>query len=118
KNLFISCAVLILSLTSCSNDDKEMKDKELVLVTSSNTSGKVTYVDLLEPSAMVKSFTIASLDAEGISYNPDTDAITVASRTNNRLESYSDVKAAAASGAIALTASLSSSNLDFTNARE
>ena len=118
KNLFISCAVLILSLTSCSNDDKGMKDKELVLVTSSNTSGKVTYVDLLEPSAMVKSFTIASLDAEGISYDPDTDAITVASRTNNRLESYSDVKAAAASGAIALTASLSSSNLDFTNARE
>ncbi|MGM8362616.1 hypothetical protein ACSV4D_11945 [Flavobacterium sp. ARAG 55.4] len=118
KNLFISCAVLILSLSSCSNDDKEMKDKELVLVTSSNTSGKVTYVNLEEPSPMVQSFTIASLDAEGISYDPDTDNIIVASRTNNRLESYSDVKTAAASGALALTASVSSSNLDFTNARE
>ncbi|MEN9909136.1 MAG: hypothetical protein RLZZ540_2285 [Bacteroidota bacterium] len=119
KNLFISCAVLALSLSSCSNDDNNsMSNAELTMVTSSNTSGKVTYIDLLKPTAMVSSFTISSLDAEGISYDPSTDNIIVASRTNNRLESYSGVKTAASSGSTSLTLSLSGSNLDFTNARE
>ena len=118
KNLFISCAIIALTLTSCSNDDNSMSNPELAMVTSSNTSGKVTYINLLEPSAMVSSFTISSLDAEGISYDPSADNIIVASRTNNRLESYSGVKTAASSGATSLTLSLSGSNLDFTNARE
>lgn len=118
KNLFISCAIIALTLTSCSNDDNSMSNPELTMVTSSNTSGKVTYVNLLEPSAMVSSFTISSLDAEGISYDPSTDNIIVASRTNNRLESYSGVKTAASSGSTSLTLSLNGSNLDFTNARE
>jgi len=118
KNLFISCAIIALTLTSCSNDDNSMSNPELTMVTSSNTSGKVTYINLLEPSAMVSSFTISSLDAEGISYDPSADNIIVASRTNNRLESYSGVKTAASSGATSLTLSLSGSNLDFTNARE
>lgn len=119
KNLFISCAVLALSLSSCSNDNNDsMSNPELTIVTSSNTSGKVTYIDLLKPSAMVSSFTISSLDAEGISYDSSTDNMIVASRTNNRLESYSGVKSAAASGATSLTLSFSGSNLDFTNARE
>lgn len=118
KNLFISCAIIALTLTSCSNDDNSMINPELTIVTSSNTSGKVTYINLLEPSAMVSSFTISSLDAEGISYDPSADNIIVASRTNNRLESYAGVKTAASSGAISLTLSLSGSNLDFTNARE
>lgn len=118
KNLFISCAIIALTLTSCSNDDNSMSNSELTMVTSSNTSGKVTYINLLEPSAMVSSFTISSLDAEGISYDPTADNIIVASRTNNRLESYSGVKTAASSGSTSLTLSLSGSNLDFTNARE
>lgn len=118
KNLFISCAIIALTLTSCSNDDNSMSNPELTMVTSSNTSGKVTYINLLEPSAMVSSFTISSLDAEGISYDPTADNIIVASRTNNRLESYSGVKTAASSGSTSLTLSLSGSNLDFTNARE
>ncbi|RVT72827.1 hypothetical protein EOD40_15565 [Flavobacterium sufflavum] len=118
KNLFISCAIIALAMTSCSNDDNSMSNPELTMVTSSNTSGKVTYINLLEPSAMVSSFTISSLDAEGISYDPSADNIIVASRTNNRLESYSGVKTAASSGSTSLTLSLSGSNLDFTNARE
>lgn len=109
---------MALSLSSCSNDNDSMKNPELTLVTSSNTSGKVSYVNLLEPSAMVNSFTISSLDAEGISYDPETDNIIVASRTNNRLEAYSGVKAAAVSGATSLTLAFNGSNLDFTNARE
>lgn len=120
KNLFISCAILVLSLSSCSNDndDQSMKDSELALVTSSNTSGKITYTNLLEPNAMISSFTISSMDAEGISYDPETDNVIVASRTNNRLESYSGIKSAAASGATSLSLAFNGSNLDFTNARE
>ncbi|GGA73502.1 hypothetical protein GCM10008015_12670 [Flavobacterium palustre] len=118
KNLFFSCAVVAMAFVSCDNDDAPVSNPELTLVTSSNTSGKVTYVNLLEPNAMVKSFTISSLDAEGVSYNPKTDTLIVASRTNNRLEAYSGVKAAAASGSVSLSLSLNGSNLDFTNARE
>ncbi|KDN56301.1 hypothetical protein [Flavobacterium seoulense] len=120
KKLFISCTVLAMLLSSCSNDDDDnsSSNPELTLVTSSNTSGKVSYVNLLETNAMVKSFTITSLDAEGISYHPETDNIIVASRTNNRLESYGAIKTAATSGATSLSLSFSGSNLDFTNARE
>lgn len=120
KNLFISCAFIAVSLTSCSNDndDNSTANPELTMVTSSNTSGKVSYINLLEPTVMVKSFTISSLDAEGISYDSATDNIILASRTNNRLEAYSGVKTAAASGATSLTLAFNGSNLDFTNARE
>ncbi|HJR99839.1 MAG TPA: hypothetical protein VJ780_02785 [Flavobacterium sp.] len=118
KNLFICCAFLAV-LSSCSNDnDDSNASPELTMVTSSNTSGKVTYINLLEPSAMVSSFTISSLDAEGVSYDTSTDNIIVASRTNNRLEAYSGVKNAAATGATSLTLAFNGSNLDFTNARE
>lgn len=120
KNLFISCTFIAVSLTSCSNDndDNSTANPELTMVTSSNTSGKVSYINLLEATAMVKSFTISSLDAEGISYDSATDNIILASRTNNRLEAYSGVKTAAASGATSLTLAFNGSNLDFTNARE
>lgn len=118
KNLLFSCAIVAMSFVSCDNDDTPMSNPELTMVSSSNTSGKVTYVNLLEPTAMVKSFTISSLDAEGISYDLETDNIIVASRTNNRLEAYSGVKAAAVSSATSLTLAFNGSNLDFTNARE
>lgn len=120
KKLFISCTVLAILLSSCSNDndDNSSNNPELTMVTSSNTSGKVSYINLLEPTATVKSFTISSLDAEGISYDSETDNIILASRTNNRLEAYSGVKTAAASGATSLTLAFNGSNLDFANARE
>lgn len=119
KNLFITSAFLALILTSCDNNDSEqMSVSEATLVTSSNTSGKISYLDLLSTSATAKSFTIASLDAEGISYNSDTDAIIVASRTNNKLESYSGLKSAVKAGADNLMLSLSGLNTEFTNARE
>ncbi len=118
KKLFISCVFIAVSLSSCSNDNSPMYAPELIVVTSSNTSGKVTYVDLLKSPTMVSSFTISSLDAEGISYDSNSDNIIVASRTNNRLEAYSGVKSAAESNATTLSLSFSGSNLDFTNARE
>ncbi|KAF2513894.1 hypothetical protein [Flavobacterium foetidum] len=119
KKLFITSAFLFIIFTSCdSNDSENTNSTEAVLVTSSNTSGKITYQDLLSTSAMVKSFTIASLDAEGVSYNSDTDAIIVASRTNNKLETYTGVKEAVKTGLDNLKLTLSSLNTEFTNARE
>ncbi|TDE27552.1 hypothetical protein E0I61_14660 [Flavobacterium ranwuense] len=118
KNLFISSAFLILLFASCDNNDSDSTPAEASLVTSSNTSGKITYLDLLATTPMVKSFTVGSLDAEGISYNSDTDAVIIASRTNNRLETYTGLKTALTAGTDNLMLSLSSLAGEFTNARE
>ena len=118
KNLFISSAFLVLLFASCDNTDSNSSSSEATLVTSSNTTGKISYVDLLAPNAMVKSFAISSIDAEGISYNSETDAVLVASRTNNRLETYSGLKAGFKAGTDLLSATLTSITGDFTNARE
>lgn len=119
KNLLISCSVLAMALASCSsNDSNATAATELSLVTSSNTSGKVTYTNLLATSPTVKSFTIASLDAEGISYDSTTDAVLVASRTSNKLETYTGIKTSAAAGTDNIMLSFSSVVGDFTNARE
>ena len=118
KNLFISSAFLTILFASCDNSDSNSASAEATLVTSSNTTGKVSYVDLLSPNAIAKSFTIASIDAEGISYDSDTDAVIVASRTNNRLETYSGLKASFNAGTDNLSATLTSLTGDFTNARE
>lgn len=119
KNLFITSAFLFLVFTSCdSNDPENTIMPESTLVTSSNTSGKITYLDLLSASPMVKSFTVGSLDAEGISYNSETDAVIIASRTNNKLETYTGIKNAVKAGTDNLMLSLSSLASEFTNARE
>nr|WP_294780983.1 hypothetical protein [uncultured Flavobacterium sp.] len=119
KNLFITSAFLVLILSSCDSSDSEKNNSaEAVLLTSSNTSGKITYQDLLSSSATVKSFTIASLDAEGISYNIDTDAVIVASRTNNKLETYTGIKEAVKAGTDNLKLTLSGLSTEFNNARE
>lgn len=118
KNLFISSAFLMLLFASCDNNDSDSNNAEASLVTSSNTSGKITYLDLLATTPMVKSYTVGSLDAEGISYDSDTDAVIVASRTNNRLETYSGLKTSLTAGTDNLMLSLSSLTGEFTNARE
>ncbi|MGO4771346.1 hypothetical protein ACEN2I_06755 [Flavobacterium sp. W22_SRS_FK3] len=120
KNLFITSAFLILLFASCDNNDSDPVANKLesTLVTSSNTSGKITVTDLLATTAMVKSFTIASQDAEGISYNSESDAVIVASRSNNKLETYTGIKNALKSGTDNLMLSLSSITGEFTNARE
>jgi hypothetical protein len=121
KNLFITSALLVLIFTSCDNNDSENTNTttaEAALFTSSNTSGKITYQDLLASSTTVKSFTVASLDAEGISYNSDTDAVIIASRTGNKLETYTGLKSAVKAGTDNLILSLSSLSTEFTNARE
>lgn len=118
KNLFISSAFLMLLFASCDNNDSDSIPEEASLVTSSNTSGKITYLDLLATTPMVKSYTVGSLDAEGISYDSETDAVILASRTNNRLETYTGLKTALTAGTDNLMLSLSSLTGEFTNARE
>lgn len=119
KNLFISSALLILLFASCDNtDSNSTAPAELNLVTSSNTSGKVTYTNLLATMPIVKSYTVASTDAEGISYNGETDEIIIASRSNNRLESYSGIKTGVTSGTDNLSLLLNSVAGEFSNARE
>lgn len=118
KNLFMSSAFLILLFASCDNNNSDRTPSESTLVTSSSTSGKITYLDLLATTPMVKSFTVGSLDSEGISYDNVTDAVIVASRTNNRLETYTGLKSALSTGTDNLMLSLTSLTGQFTNARE
>ncbi len=107
------------ALFSCSNDDSSSTpmNPELRLVTSSNTSGKVSYTDLLAATPTVYSFTIGSTDTDGVFYDGDRDEILVASRTNNKLEVYNGVKNAVASNASSLSLSLASGS-EFNNPRE
>ncbi|MFV5693148.1 hypothetical protein ACM55K_14075 [Flavobacterium sp. LT1R49] len=118
KNLFITSAFLIVLFASCDNNDSNSTPAELNLVTSSNTSGKVTYTNLLATMPTVKSYTVSSADAEGISYNVETDEIIIASRTNNRLETYSGLKTAFTEGTDNLMLTLNSITGEFSNARE
>ena len=120
KNLFITSAFLILCFSSCDSNDSENNAPapEATLVTSSNTSGKISFTNLLAATPTVKSFTVGSLDAEGISYNSESDAVIVASRTSNKLEVYSGIKNAISAGTDNLMLSLTSITGDFTNARE
>ncbi|MFV8369445.1 hypothetical protein [Flavobacterium sp. LB2R40] len=67
---------------------------------------------------MVKSFTVGSLDAKGISYDSQKDAATLASRTNNQLETFTGLKTALTASTDNLMLSLSSLTGEFTNARE
>lgn len=109
----------IPALFSCSNDDNSTtpSNPELRLVTSSNTSGKVSYTDLMESLPTVKSFTIGSLDTDGVFYDSERDEILLASRSFNKLEVYNGIKNAVATNAAALNLALASGS-EFNNPRE
>ena len=108
------------TMVSCNDDETGtvVQNQEFKLVTSSNTTGKVTFTDYLTTMPVVKSFTIASLDSDGVYLDSTADEITVASRTNNKLEVYSNISSAVANSAASLTSTISSSATDFTNPRE
>lgn len=120
KTFFFSIsAVMALFLGSCSEDDDMMmvQNQELKLVTTSNTTGKVSFLNLLETMPVVKSLTIASLDSDGAYFNSETDELIVASRTNNKLELYSGVNGSVLNNVDNLMLKFSS-NSDFNNPRE
>jgi hypothetical protein len=115
--LFASLWISSVVLLSCSDDDNKQTVKELMLFTSSNTSGMVSVTDLLPSTPVVKQFMVNSTDADGIYYHPGSDQLIQASRSNNRLEVYGNFKQEYMNNASSLTLT-GMSTADFTNARE
>ena len=130
KKLLFPLAIIAISFASCSDDDSmptpvdpipvdptPTPAVELKLFTSSNTSGAISYTDLLATAPTPKSFSVSSTDSDGIFYDPFKDQVILESRTNNRVEAYNGLRNAIISSATTLDLSFSSS-ADFTNARE
>lgn len=130
KKLFLPLALIAISFASCSDDDSMSTNVspmlpdvtptpaiELKLFTSSNTSGKISFTDLLASTPTPKSFTVTSTDSDGIFYDPFKDQVIQASRTNNKIDVYSGFRNSIISGATDLNLGFSSA-ADFTNARE
>lgn len=117
KNLFSAVILSSILFMSCSDDDNMQTVSEVKLFTSSNTSGMVSITDLLPSTPTVQGFSVNSTDADGIHYYSSSDEIILASRSNNRLEAYGNVKEAMMNNSSSLTLSYSSTS-DFNNARE
>ncbi len=122
KNLFLTLAVFTLSLGACSDNDNEQNNNtttnsELKLITGSNTSGKISFTNLLDASPMVKSLSVMGVDSDGTYYDSANDQLIVASRTNNRLELYTGLKNAVMNNTDNLSLQFFSTS-DFNNARE
>lgn len=107
---------------SCSDDTNSSANiqnrsakKEFKLFTTSNTTGKVSVTNL--NTSMTSSFAVASIDADGAYYFDVSDEFILASRSNNKIELYSDVSEAVATNATSLNLA-SSSTSDFNNPRE
>ena len=114
KKTILLSAFASLSILSCSDDDSTttMSDSEFKLVTSSNTSGKISFTDLLLLNPTTVSLSVNGTDNDGIYYDSSSDEIILASRTNNRIERYTNLKN---------SVSVNTDNLmfaNFTNPRE
>jgi len=122
KRIILSISAVTFLLASCSNEEgtimEPMTSPELKLVTTSNTTGKVSYLNLLEPSAIVKALTVNSLDADGAYFNSETDELMLASRTNNTLQLYKGLNTSVKNNSDALLLQSSTGNTDFNNPRE
>lgn len=123
KNLFLTLLVFALTLGACSDDnDNEQNNfqttnSELKLITGSNTSGKISFTNLLDSSPLVKSLSVMGVDSDGTYYDSNSDQLIVASRTNNRLEMYTGLKNAVMNNTDNLSLQFFSTS-DFNNARE
>ena len=122
KRIILSISALAFLLTSCSNDEgtpmEQMATSELKLVTTSNTTGKVSYSNLLESPTVAKSLTVNGLDADGAYFNSETDEFMLASRTNNTLQLYKGLNSSVSNNTDALLLQASTGNTDFNNPRE
>lgn len=122
KTIFTSVLLSVI-LFSCSDDANNSAasdlsrsaNKDFKLVTTSNTSGKVSVTDL--NASTTNSFTIASTDSDGSYYDAENDLFILASRSNNKIETYGGVASAVATNAASLSLGLTSSS-DFNNPRE
>lgn len=102
---------------SCNDNDESSSSDDLMLVTTSNTSGKVSFTNLSETNPVSDNFTLTGTDFDGAYFNNDTDKLIVASRTNNRLETYGGVNDALNGGNTTLSLEFLSTS-DFDNPRE
>ncbi|WP_298137394.1 hypothetical protein [Flavobacterium sp.] len=116
KTNFLIAALVSVSFFSCSDDDSKGKS-DFKLFTSSNTSGKVTVSDLSLTTPSVMSFTIPSMDTDGVFYDNESDEIILASRTNNVLEAYGNIEEAMMNASTSLSLSYASTS-NFNNPRE
>lgn len=106
------------TFTSCSDDDNAdvVAEPRVELYTASNTSGKVSVINLAGNE--VKRFNIESNDADGVYYDANANQLMVASRSNNRLEVYGNVQLAMQNNESSLPLHGTSPVPDFSNARE
>lgn len=119
--LFRFAVVLILSsiiLLSC--DSKDTNDDITTefgnLFVTSNTTPVIGIFDFSgDSSTNFVQFGIASSDADGVIYDDDNERLIIASRSNNRLEVYTDLEKTELSANLILNYS---SNQDFSNARK
>ncbi|MES2811225.1 MAG: hypothetical protein V4670_02035 [Bacteroidota bacterium] len=123
KNVFFPLAIVGLLVIGCSKDDDQLIPiistiNESNLVTTSNTSGKISYTNLLASSPVTKNLTIASTDADGAFYNSSKDEFILASRTNNRLELYKGVSNSIKNNTDNVSLQFSSNPSEFNNPRE
>lgn len=126
----ILLAAIAISSIACSDDDSTPMMQNPIdenppvnttvakLVTTSNTTGKISYQDLTTNSLMYSSFTVNGTDNDGIFIDENSNEIILASRTNNRLENYTNLEASLNSNSDNLMLANFSSNMDFTNPRE
>lgn len=120
---FLSLSALIFLVVSCSDDDSYTEELIMEmsyarLVTTSNTSGMLSYQDLLDSNGTVYSFALNGTDNDGIHLDENSMDIIIASRTNNRLEKYTNLESSVAGTMESLTLTTFSSDVEFNNPRE
>lgn len=111
--------ILFLGLVSisCGNtdDDGDITTEFGAVFVSSNTTPVVGIYDFSGSTVSSLQFGLSSTDSDGIIYSSGSDKLYIASRTNNRVEVYTDLTKTEASLNIELAFS---SSQDFSNARK
>jgi hypothetical protein len=113
--LLIFSTVFILSCDSGDDDDDIETEFGTVFVTSNLSSVVGIYDFSDEDDINLVQFGIASSDADGIAYDAESEMLFVASRSNNRVEVYSDLEETEINASLDLSFSSTS---DFSNARK
>lgn len=109
--------VLGFSFLSCGSGDDEgdITTEFGAVFVSSNTTPVVGIYDFSSSTVSSIQFGLSSTDSDGIIYSSVSDELYMASRTNNRVEVYTNLKETEAS--LNLNLAFSSSQ-DFANARK
>lgn len=117
KNLFLSVSIVSVLFMSCDDNDTNSANDDLILVTTSNTSGMVSFTNLAKSNPVPANFTVEGVDNDGAFFSPISNRLIIASRTNNRLEQYQGIEEALDGGSAILDLQFASAS-DFDNPRE